>query len=90
MFAVSLTQAHLSAEVAASPAWQPVVLSDTSDILTATLLSEGDEGHGRVITSQRTDQGHVHEGIDSLCEYSSGSLIAKCMCFFFFFFFFYS
>lgn len=52
------------------------MLSDMSDTLTATLLSEGDEGRGRVITSRRTDQGGAHEGTDSLCEYFGGSLIA--------------
>lgn len=59
------------------------MLSDMSDTLTATLLSEGDEGRGRVITSQRTDQGGAHEGTDSLCEYFSGSLIAARVYFFF-------
>lgn len=35
---------------------------DMSYILTATFLSEGDEGRRRVITSQKTDQGDRHEG----------------------------
>lgn len=35
--------------------------ADMPYILTATFLSEGDEGRRRDITSQKTDQGDTHE-----------------------------
>ena len=52
--------------------------SDMSDILTATFLSKGDEGSGRLITSQRTNQGDTDEGTGTLVSVS-GSLNAACV-----------